>query len=86
MEPWNPSELSAGGARGIFWFFTELPRVGEKICRKTVDGSQTWSGRSGRGHKNGFPVQILVAKLVIKGTAYHMLELTLDLEKVYLTI
>lgn len=81
MEPWDPSELSAGSARGKMWFFTELPRIGEKICRKTVAGHQTWSGRSGRGYKNGFPTEIRVAKLVIKGTVYHMLELTLDKQK-----
>lgn len=73
---WDACELSFGG----FWCFTKLQRSGEKVSRKTEDG-QTWSSKTGRGPKNGYPEQILVDKLVISGRAFHMLELTLKEEK-----
>jgi hypothetical protein len=55
------------------------------VCRKTVDdGRQAWSARTGKDYKNGFPIEIRIASFVLKGTPYHMLELTLDQIKVYI--
>jgi hypothetical protein len=82
MEHWEASDLSFGGV-GSLWCFTELQRSGENVSRKTEDG-QTWMSKSGRAPKNGFPDQIRVDKLVISGKAFHMIELTLNQEKVYM--
>lgn len=82
MEHWEASDLSFGGA-GSLWCFTELQRSCENVSRKTEDG-QTWMSKSGWAPKNGFPDQIRVDKLVISGKAFHMIELTLNQEKVYM--
>ncbi|KAL6644086.1 hypothetical protein ACP70R_018852 [Stipagrostis hirtigluma subsp. patula] len=80
MEHWDAGELSFGGA-GTFWCFTELPRLGENISRKTKN-EQTWKSKSGRiRNKKGFPDGIRVDKLVISSSDFDMLELTLDQEK-----
>ncbi|CAN6224063.1 unnamed protein product [Urochloa humidicola] len=78
MTPWDPAELPHGGT-GISWYFTELQRNGDNVSRKTENG-QSWSGKSGRLPKKGYPDDILVAKLVLN-KEFHMLELTLKEHK-----
>ncbi|CAL5080815.1 unnamed protein product [Urochloa decumbens] len=78
MTPWDAAELPHGGT-GTRWYFTELQRHGDNVSRKTENG-QSWSGKSGRLPKKGYPDDILVAKLVLN-KEFHMLELTLKKHK-----
>ncbi|CAN6210373.1 unnamed protein product [Urochloa humidicola] len=78
MTPWEATELPHGGT-GTSWYFTELQRNGDNVSRKTENGL-SWSGKSGRLPKKGYPDDILVAKLVLN-KEFHMLELTLKKHK-----
>jgi len=74
---WTPNELSQGG-NGSMWCFTLLPRGGRNgdgnIMRRTDIDGESWSSRTGRCPKNGFPKNLLVDRLLLG--CFEMIELT----------